>query len=575
MTDSNLKQIPYGETDFSVIQQENFAYVDKTQFIEALEKAGTRFPFIVRPRRFGKSLFTQILQAYYDKSAAKDFEVNFANTYIGKHKTALANQFYVLNFDFSGFGADKDVSEGFSSNVCTGLQDFFMRYPHPKQEEVLSLSKESASRLLKEFCKVVLPETKGKLFVIIDEYDQFTNEILSKDVEAFKVITSGKGFVKDFYTTLKSYGKDSKISRIFITGVTSISLDSMTSGFSIAENLSNDSNFAGMFGFTEEELRKLIPQIVDLTPLGKGIDEVLSRMKELYNGYRFSPDSDVSVFNSSMCLYYLKSLRKLNREPAQVFDPSVSSDLSKIHGILSLGEPEVVEDIVKRAIRKEPIEFSGAPEVLNLQASPNFDKEKVLSALLYMGYLTFAPRSMNLVVPNRTIAQQFFDVYFQYIRNLPYWMQTKLSLYAEALNCLYKGDAKPLIEKIASVLETSFGKNASLHLRESDFQTALVMVTNLASEYDSLTEFEVGDAEKHRADLWLFSSNEKKPSYLFELKYLTKEKGTGAAVKKALDNAKKQLNAEGEGRALQKYPAIKRVAAVFVGTQLTAFSQED
>ncbi len=575
MTDSNLKQIPYGETDFSVIQQENFAYVDKTQFIEALEKAGTRFPFIVRPRRFGKSLFTQILQAYYDKSAAKDFEVNFANTYIGKHKTALANQFYVLNFDFSGFGADKDVSEGFSSNVCTGLQDFFMRYPHPKQEEVLSLSKESASRLLKEFCKVVLPETKGKLFVIIDEYDQFTNEILSKDVEAFKVITSGKGFVKDFYTTLKSYGKDSKISRIFITGVTSISLDSMTSGFSIAENLSNDSNFAGMFGFTEEELRKLIPQIVDLTPLGKGIDEVLSRMKELYNGYRFSPDSDVSVFNSSMCLYYLKSLRKLNREPAQVFDPSVSSDLSKIHGILSLGEPEVVEDIVKRAIRKEPIEFSGAPEVLNLQASPNFDKEKVLSALLYMGYLTFAPRSMNLVVPNRTIAQQFFDVYFQYIRNLPYWMQTKLSLYAEALNCLYKGDAKPLIEKIASVLETSFGKNASLHLRESDFQTALVMVTNLASEYDSLTEFEVGDAEKHRADLWLFSSNEKKPSYLFELKYLTKEKGTGAAVKKALDNAKKQLNAEGEGRALQKYPAIKRVAAVFVGTELTAFSQED
>ncbi len=575
MTDSNLKQIPYGETDFSVIQQENFAYVDKTQFIEALEKAGTRFPFIVRPRRFGKSLFTQILQAYYDKSAAKDFEVNFANTYIGKHKTALANQFYVLNFDFSGFGADKDVSEGFSSNVCTGLQDFFMRYPHPKQEEVLSLSKESASRLLKEFCKVVLPETKGKLFVIIDEYDQFTNEILSKDVEAFKVITSGKGFVKDFYTTLKSYGKDSKISRIFITGVTSISLDSMTSGFSIAENLSNDSNFAGMFGFTEEELRKLIPQIVDLTPLGKGIDEVLSRMKELYNGYRFSPDSDVSVFNSSMCLYYLKSLRKLNREPAQVFDPSVSSDLSKIHGILSLGEPEVVEDIVKRAIRKEPIEFSGAPEVLNLQASPNFDKEKVLSALLYMGYLTFAPRSMNLVVPNRTIAQQFFDVYFQYIRNLPYWMQTKLSLYAEALNCLYKGDAKPLIEKIASVLETSFGKNASLHLRESDFQTALVMVTNLASEYDSLTEFEVGDAEKHRADLWLFSSNEKKPSYLFELKYLTKEKGTGAAVKKALENAKKQLNAEGEGRALQKYPAIKRVAAVFVGTELTAFSQED
>ena len=574
MTDSNLKRIPYGETYFPYMQRGNFAYVDKTRFIEALENEGTRYPFILRPRRFGKSLFTQILQAYYDKAAAKDFDANFADTYIGRHKTALANQFYVLNFDFSGFGADKNLSEGFSSCVLAGLQNFFMRYPHLKQESVLSLRKESASRLLKEFCAVVLPEAYGKLYVVIDEYDQFTNDILSKDVEAFKKITSGEGFVKDFYTTLKSFGKDGSIDRIFVTGVTSISLDSMTSGFSIAENLSNDSNFAGMFGFTEEELRKLIPQIVDLKFLGKGIDEVLSRMKELYNGYRFSPDSDVSVFNSSMCLYYLKSLRKLNREPAQLFDPSVSTDLSKVHGILSLGDLQVVEDIVVQTIRKEPIKFSETPDVLNLQKTSVLSKRNILSALFYMGYLTFAPGSPNLVVPNRTIAQQFFDEYFQYIRNLPLWEVTSAFDYAEALSSLYQGDAKPLIEKIASVLKSSFGKNASLHLRESDFQTALVMVTNLASEYDSLTEFEVGDAEKHRADLWLFSSNEKKPAYLFELKYLTKEKGTEAAVKKAFENAKKQLNAESEGRALKSYPAIKRVAAVFVGTKLAAFSQE-
>ncbi len=574
MTDLNLKQIPYGETDFSVIQRENFAYVDKTQFIEALEKAGTRFPFIVRPRRFGKSLFTQILQAYYDKVAEKDFEANFANTYIGKHKTALANQFYVLNFDFSGFGADKDVSEGFSSNVCAGLQDFFMRYPHPKQEEILSLSKESASRLLKEFFKAVLPDTKGKLFVIIDEYDQFTNEILSKDVEAFKVITSAKGFVKDFYTTLKSYGKDSKISRIFITGVTSISLDSMTSGFSIATNLTIDPRFVAMFGFTEEELRRLITELIDVKLYGKSVDEIVSRMKELYNGYRFSPKATVSLFNSSMCLYYLNHIRIWNEEPVQLIDPSVSSDLSKVHGILSLGDRKDVEGIVVRAIHKEPIEFSGPPDVLNLQKSSVLKKRNILSALFYMGYLTFAPSSPNLVVPNRTIAQQFFDEYFQYVRSLPLREETMEFDYAEVLSCLYKGDAKPLIEKVASVLESSFGKNASLHLRESDFQIALVMVTNLASGYDSLTEFEVGDKEKHRADLWLFSSNKKKPSYLFELKYLTKEKGTDAAVKKAFDNAKNQLSAEAEGLALKNYATVKRVVAVFVGTKLAAFSQE-
>ncbi len=574
MSNSSLKRVPYGETNFALMQQRNFAYVDKTQFIEELENAGTRYPFIVRPRRFGKSLFTQILQAYYDKAAAKDFEVNFANTYIGKHKTHLANQFYVLNFDFSGFGSSKDLDKSFTGRVLASMRNFFNRYPHENQEKILAQAQSGASALMTEFCSSVRSEIQGKIFVIIDEYDQSANAILSKDEAALKKIASFSGTYIDFYTTLKSFGKDSTIDRIFITGVTSISLDSMTSGFSIATNLSIDPRFSAMFGFTEEELRRLVGELVDIKVYGKSVDQIVARMKELYNGYRFSPKATVAVFNSSVCIYYLDCIRDSNKEPAQLIDPSVSSDLSKVHGILSLGELEVVEDIVVRAMRKEPIEFSGAPDVLNLQQSSNFDKEKVLSALLYMGYLTFASGGPNLVVPNRTIAQQFFDVYFQYIRNLPYWMQTKASLYAQALSYLYQGDAKPLIEKVASVLEASFGKNASLHLRESDFQTALVMVANLASEYDSLTEFEVGDAEKHRADLWLFSSNEKKPSFLFELKYLTKEKGTKAAVEKALNEAKKQLNAEGAGKALKSYRNLKRVAAVFVGTKLAAFSQE-
>ena len=575
MNGSQLKRIPYGETYFPYMQRENFAYVDKTRFIEELENEGTRYPFIVRPRRFGKSLFTQILQAYYDKAAAKDFDANFANTYIGKHKTALANQFYVLNFDFSGFGSDANLSEGLASNVSAGLCNFFCRYPHKDQDRILDAWKNGAADLLMEFCSFVQSEIRGKIFVIIDEFDQSANAILSGDEAAIEKLAKYAGAFRDFYATLKFLGKDGTVSRVFITGVTSVSMDSMTSGFNVATDLSNIPGFSEMFGFTEDEVRGLISELIDVKAYGKSVDEVLSRMKELYQGYRFSPGSEVTVFNPSSCLHYLKHIRKSNREPDQLIDPSVSSDLSKICGILNLARREDAQDIVSCAIRNKPIEFSGAPEVLNLQASPNFDKEKVLSALLYMGYLTFAPRSMNLVVPNRTIAQQFFDVYFQYIRNLPYWMQTKLSFYAEALNCLYKGDAKPIIEKIALVLESSFVKERSNDLREKDFQIALTMAANLASGYDYKTEYEVGESENHKVDLALFSRTESKTSYLFELKYLTKEKGTDAAVKKALENAKKQLNAEGEGRALQKYPAIKRVAAVFVGTQLAAFSQED
>jgi len=411
MKGSKLKSIPYGETYFPYMQRENFAYVDKTRFIEELEKAGTRYPFIVRPRRFGKSLFTQILQAYYDKAAAKDFDANFANTYIGKHKTALANQFYVLNFDFSGFGADKNLSEGLTSKVRAGLCNFFRRYPHENQERILEAGKNGAANLIVRSSSLVQSEIQGKIFVIIDEFDQSANAILSGDEAAIEKLTKYAGAFKDFYATLKALGKDSTISRVFITGVTSVSMDSMTSGFNVATDLSNIPGFSEMFGFTEDEVRGLISELIDVKAYGKSVDEVLSRMKELYQGYRFSPGSEVTVLNPSSCLHYLKHIRKSNREPDQLIDPSVSSDLSKICGILNLARREDAQDIVSCAIRNKPIEFSGVPEVFNLKKSLFFDKEKVLSALFYMGYLTFEAGGHNLVIPNRTTAQEFFDIY--------------------------------------------------------------------------------------------------------------------------------------------------------------------
>ncbi len=411
MKGSKLKSIPYGETYFPYMQRENFAYVDKTRFIEELEKIGTRYPFIVRPRRFGKSLFTQILQAYYDKAAAKDFDANFANTYIGKHKTRLANQFYVLNFDFSGFGSDANLSEGFASNVCVGLSDFFRRYPHKNQDKILDFRKDGAANLLMEFCSLVQSEIRGKIFVIIDEFDQSANAILSGDEAAIERLAKYAGAFRDFYATLKFLGKDSTVSRVFITGVTSVSMDSMTSGFNVATDLSNIPKFSEMFGFTEDEVRGLISELIDVKAYGKSVDEVLSRMKELYQGYRFSPGSEITVFNPSSCLYYLKHIRKSNREPVQLIDPSVSSDLSKICGILNLARREDAQDIVSHVIENKPIEFSGVPDVFNLKGSPYFNKEKVLSALFYMGYLTFETRGRNLVTPNRTIAQEFFDIY--------------------------------------------------------------------------------------------------------------------------------------------------------------------
>ena len=275
-----LKTMPCGKANFAVIRERRMAFVDKTRFIETLENCGSDYPFIVRPRRFGKSLTVSMLTAYYDEAAAPQFETTFANTYIGSHKTALASSFRVLHFDFSGLASSAKIAEDFQNRVRDCLIEYFAKYPHPQQSEILNRPFNTAASLISSFFALLAVEEFQKIYVIIDEYDQFANEILSKDLSHFQSITSAQGFLKDFYTCLKS-ATSKAVARVFFTGVTSISLDSMTSGFNIASNLTIDPAFASYVGFTEAELRQFIPQVVDASRCGMTIDEMLVYIPQL------------------------------------------------------------------------------------------------------------------------------------------------------------------------------------------------------------------------------------------------------------------------------------------------------
>ena len=259
-----LKVLPRGKSDFRTIRERGMAFVDKTQFIEFVENCGSDYPFIVRPRRFGKSLSVNMLEAYYDEAAAGDFEKVFAGTYIAAHKTALAGAYRVLHLDFSG-SASKDVAPSvrFLMKVHSALVEYFGKYPHPQQAKILEEPYPDAASLIEAFFALMSIDYRQKLFVIIDEYDPFSNEILTADLDQFKSITSSRGFLKDFYSCLKA-ATTKAVARVFITGVTTISLDSMTSGFNIAENVTADPEFADAIGFTEAELRALILESVNL-----------------------------------------------------------------------------------------------------------------------------------------------------------------------------------------------------------------------------------------------------------------------------------------------------------------------
>lgn len=234
-----LKTAALGASSFQTIRSLGAVYVDKTQFIETLEQSKILYPFIVRPRRFGKSLFVNILEQYYDRAAAGEFEKNFKGTYICEHKTPLQGQFYVMHLEFSGLAAECAQTE-FLEVLRNAARDFFLKYPMSESEGLLGKNYTSPSAFIKTFFSFVAGYVpQQKLYLVIDEYDQFANEILSADKKTFREITSSKGFLKNFYAAVKA-ATAGVVGRVFITGVTSISLDSLTSDFSIATNLTFD-----------------------------------------------------------------------------------------------------------------------------------------------------------------------------------------------------------------------------------------------------------------------------------------------------------------------------------------------
>ena len=570
MTQNALKMAPYGEANFSILRANNLAYVDKTEFIAELESFANRFPFIVRPRRFGKTLFTQTLQAYYDIAAAKDFERNFAGTYIGEHKTPLANTFRVIHFDFSGISPQNFESD-FADQVLSGFFDFCLRYPFKSGESLLREKFDSAHRLLTAFVREYEATFREPIYLIIDEYDQGANEVLASSLKSFQALTKSRGALKTFYERLKQIATKGTIGRIFITGVTTIQLDSMTSGFSLAKNFTTNARFTTMFGFTERELRNLISQLVDLKQYGKSLDEVLIRMKEWYNGYCFNPDMQETVFNSSMCLNYLSSIAETGREPRSMLDPSVANSLDKIEAVLSLGDSEFVRDIVSRALNNRPIPFEGDLKVLNLNTQEFLDEQNLLSALFYMGFLTFAPNDWKtLTVPNRAIGIQFFEYYFKNILNAP-----RYTFDAEEFSLAYKalteGNPKLWLDLADRRLAQTSGVHMAVHVNEAAFQMMLSSTLWASGEYGGQLEIESRGENSGFIDLLLTPKHDTSlPSYVIEVKHL-KSDATDEAVQKALAEAKTQAERYAQGEAVKRISNLKRLALVYKGLRLSAF----
>ncbi len=517
------KKLPYGIPNYRKIAEEGYVFVDKTPFVEKLEELGERYIFFLRPRKFGKSLFVSLLEHYYDIEHKDDFERLFGDFYIGKNPTPFHNSYLVLLFDFSGIDtSDEETTyKGFLENVKNGVRYFLSKYGEElggvEIEQILSHGE--PENLMKEFLRNVKEKTDKTIYLLIDEYDHFANELLAFRMDLFKELVSRTGFVRKFYEVLKTGARDGVIDRMFITGVTPITLDSFTSGFNIGTNLSIDENFHSMLGFTEEEIYKLL----ELVCSENDCDEIYQQMTSYYNGYKFSKRiMNGKLFNPDMVLYYLRSYMIYNRPPDELIDTNVASDYKKISNLLNLLETKEGREIINDLMEKYSI-FGNLTLQFNLEKK--FQRDDFLSLLFYMGLIT-VERSVGeeceFQIPNYVIEELYYRFFYELMEQ-EYGLDLRVSdLRAAMRQIAYDGK----VEQLVGIIEDFLGKvlsNRDLRgFRESHLKVHVLTLLHLSRLFYIQSEME---AQRGYVDIFLRETPQFPVDYewVLELKYVKKE----------------------------------------------------
>ena len=350
-----IKQIPYGVSDFRSVIEQNLYYVDKSMYIEELERQSRTLIFI-RPRRFGKSLFINMMRLYYDKAAAGDFERIFGGLYIGQHPTPLRNHYQVLYLDFSQIGGSiSTLEEHFGEYCALSLDDFMRRYRDDYPDDVVKAVfdiKTYSGKL-----KLIVDNAKSlqiPLYLIIDEYDNFTNVVLNEQgEEVYHAITHADGFYRDLFKKFKG-----NFERIFLTGVSPVTLDDLTSGFNIGWNASTQPELDKMLGFSTADVRDmfLYYKSVGMLPANCDIEDMIEDMRPWYDNYCFAKQclgDGNTVFNCDMVLYYLRNYVNYKHSPENMLDPNTKTDYNKLKKLIQLDKLAGDRKRVLRRITEE------------------------------------------------------------------------------------------------------------------------------------------------------------------------------------------------------------------------------
>ncbi|AIS51842.1 hypothetical protein TKV_c06570 [Thermoanaerobacter kivui] len=557
-----MKKIPYGMSNFRAMREEGYLYVDKTMYIEKIENLNSKYLFFIRPRRFGKSLFLSTLENYYDINNEKDFEKLFGDLYIGKNPTKLKNSYMILKLNFSGLNTEnKDqLKESFLLSVKNSINALLDRY-----EGILENTEEIRKKIdqitdINAVIMTIINEVKKvgkKIYLIIDEYDHFANDIIAMgESEFYREIVRASGFVRDFYETLK-IGTESVIDRIFITGISPIMLDDLTSGFNIALNVTMDLSLNEMLGFTEEEVVKILEEV--------GIEEKekeksLEELKELYDGYLFSAEAEKRIYNPDMVLYYLDSIVRYKKPPRNLIDDNVKTDYGRLNRLTMNEENRA---LLERIIKEEGIV---AEIVTKFSFDRMYDEEYFISLLFYMGLLTIERQEKTrlfLKIPNYVIKTIMWE-YIETNLKKEYKINLDLNELRKTIEEMaYEGRIKPYIEYISQNVLKVLSNRDIINFDEKYIKVILITYLVNSKAYRPISERET---EGGYIDIYLerdIRIPDVKYEWLIELKYIKKSEKD--KVDKIKEEGIRQLKRYRESRGLKERKDVKEALLIFIG----------
>ncbi|EJO5346281.1 ATP-binding protein [Clostridium botulinum] len=555
-----MKRIPYGISNFEVLREEDYLYVDKTSYIEILDRYAP-YQFFIRPRRFGKSLFISMLENYYDINKKDKFEELFGSLYIGKNPTKNKNKFLVWKISFAGVDAghgEEELRNSFNSKVILSAIKFVSQYSNLLDIDTIPKEIDSAE-IIVQYISLLSSKIKIPVFVLIDEYDNFANELITGgNQNTYESIIHGEGFVKVFYKALKDATMDN-FNRIFMTGVSPIMLDDLTSGFNITMNYTLDRDINAMMGFTREELDWVMDEVnIKELELRK---KICTDMTIYYDGYKFNKKAD-SVFNPDMSMYFLNKYLAYNEYPEEMIDNNVKTDYGKVNQLAyNFNDKGALEEIMTKGETSTML-----VDRFNIHTMYSVS-ENFKSLLFYLGMLTIkeqGPLGTVLTVPNYVIKTIYWEQYFQRM-NLEYNIQLQDIRIAVNEMRMY-GQIESLVEIIGKILEYLSNRDL-MQMDEKHIKMMFLTLLGIDSTYFIQSEAE---NNKGYADIMLKRKIQFKDitkfQWIIELKYIKESQRN--ILEKVKQEGLKQLKSYGESKIVQEQLGgenLKKVLIIVVG----------